>query len=84
VNDPDVSSAIADLMSKKRAGAELDRGPRIPALSSFIEAEIARHQGDGVHRRKPDPRTEPLSDLFRQALAEVWGALSMPALTPPG
>lgn len=73
VEAPDVSDAIAALLERKRAGEELDRGPRVPALSSFIEGEIARHERDGVHRRRPEVRTEPLSDLFRRALTEVWG-----------
>lgn len=73
VDEPDVNDAIAALLEKKRAGVELDRGPRVPALSSFIEREITRHEDDGVRRRKPDTRTEPLSDLFRKALTEVWG-----------
>jgi predicted nucleotidyltransferase len=77
VEEPDVALAIAQLLEKKRAGVELDRGPRVPALSSFIEREIARHEDDGVRRRKPDIRTEPLSELFRKGLTEVWGAAAV-------
>lgn len=72
VDEADVSEAIAELLARKRAGAELDRGPQVPALSSFVAQEIARHQDGGVDRRKPDTRTQPLSELFQRALMEVW------------
>lgn len=73
VDEPDVAAAIAELLEKKRAGAELDRGPRVPALSDFVEREITRHVDDGVRLRKPAVHTEPLNTAFRQALVDAWG-----------
>jgi len=64
--------AIDDLVSAKRAGAELDRGPRIPAISDFIEREMARLEQTVSHRPTTAPPTEALNDLFRGTLDEVW------------
>src|SRR5438046_2046484 len=37
VHDPRLRTALDDLISAKRAGAELDHGPRIPVIGDFIE-----------------------------------------------
>ncbi len=42
VEEPDVRVAIAQLLVRKKAGDELDRAPKIEALSGFIAAELAR------------------------------------------
>jgi predicted nucleotidyltransferase len=41
VEDADVRAAIANLVARKRAGDELDRGPKDIVLSRYIDAEIA-------------------------------------------
>jgi predicted nucleotidyltransferase len=67
-----VKAAIADLVERKRVGAELDRGPRIEAVSRFIEQEMARLDGDLGVSRCPSSSVEPLNELFRAALEEAW------------
>ena len=42
LDDPSLQAAIADLVGRKRRGEELDRAPRIDAISQFIEAELPR------------------------------------------
>jgi len=57
--------AIADLVTRKVAGDELDRGPRVEALDEFIQAEIPR-----LRRVLPPeevaPETEPLNRFFQR------------------
>lgn len=72
VTDPALRAAIENLLTEKRAGAELREGPRIPVISDFIESEMARLEQLHVPR---DPRpfpSEPLNELFRATLREVW------------
>ena len=72
VMSPALKTAIEDLILQKRAGAELDEGPRIPAISDFIEAEIARHEAQEERYKTNAPPYEVLDQLFREALEEVW------------
>lgn len=73
VADPGIRRAIADLVKAKVAGDELDRGPRIPLLSDFIQEEMARHEQATSERASPSPAVAPMNDLFRATLDEVWG-----------
>lgn len=61
---------IGRLLAAKRAGAELDEGPRIDPINSFLTSELERF-GDGldVDGGTLIP-TEKLNELFRDALAE--------------
>lgn len=72
VTDPRVSEAIHELIEAKRAGAELDRGPRIAIISDFIEREMTRMENTAINRSNPAPPTEVLNVLFRDILNEVW------------
>jgi predicted nucleotidyltransferase len=42
LEESEAQAAIQDLMRRKRAGQELDRGPHIPALSSLLAEEMVR------------------------------------------
>ena len=68
----EIRSAIEQLIAEKRNGAELDRGPKIPAVSSFIEAEMARLESLGADQLAVTPPVGLLDELFRATLAEVW------------
>jgi predicted nucleotidyltransferase len=72
VSDPSVRSAINGLLSAKRSGVELDRGPRFPAISEFIQQEMARLEDTGAGRPSPAPPVDALNELFRSTLQEVW------------
>jgi predicted nucleotidyltransferase len=74
VTEADVREAIRRLLESKVAGEELDRGPRIPALSRFIEVELDRHTQNGVTRRHPEAEVEPLSQVFREILGAAHSA----------
>jgi predicted nucleotidyltransferase len=72
VGSPDVRRAIDQLLEAKKLGAELDRGPKILAISRFIEVEMTRLEQTAAERPSPAPSLEQLNDLFRDILAEVW------------
>jgi hypothetical protein len=65
VSDKDLKQEIETLIKAKEQGAELDYGPRIPAIGDFIDREIARLENqqftDGTQ-----------NGSFRSALDEVW------------
>ncbi|MFN2236965.1 MAG: nucleotidyltransferase domain-containing protein [Anaerolineales bacterium] len=73
VSDPGLKDAIHSLLTAKRAGQELDRGPRIDPISDFIDQEMGRLEGQSFDYDKPADPIEQLDALFRSALAEVWG-----------
>jgi len=61
------------LLAAKAAGAELDSGPRIEEISSFVESELARHETDPIPAEAGSASPEDLDELFRETLREVWG-----------
>jgi predicted nucleotidyltransferase len=72
VDDTGVKTAIQDLIRRKRAGEELDRGPHIPALSSFLQRELDRLSSLPA---PPTVRTLPdaLDQVFRESLIDIYG-----------
>lgn len=69
VERPALRAAIDTLLAQKRAGAELDRGPRVPAISEFLQSEIARLEAlpAPAHTERPDD--EELDEAFRRLLS---------------
>lgn len=74
VDDPKLSAAIADLLVRKIAGDELESGPRISAISDFVEEQLARLGGKLPGRRPRYPDRTALEDFFRWALARNFYA----------
>jgi len=72
VHSAALKSAIDDLLAAKTRGQELDYGPRIPVISDFIDAEIARLTDKRFPDRSRQFPLEPLNALFRNALQTVW------------
>ena len=72
LTDADLRSEIDALLEAKRGGAELDRGPRNPLISGFLERELNR-LGNGTQDppKTRDPAT--LDRLFVEVLKEVNG-----------
>lgn len=75
VNGVDLLDAISVLLARKKAGDELDRGPRIPIIGAFIERELERLSGENP--APPAVSSDPtrLDQLFLDALGEVWGSV---------
>lgn len=73
VTEPTLRSEIEKLLSAKRAGTELDHGPRIEPISRFIESELARWEGQKIVSQAPaSDLTDQLDKLFRATLTEAW------------
>jgi len=72
VTEPKLKSAIDRLLVAKRAGAELDKGPRIKQISEFIESELERWEQHEIGNHKGMASSDKLDELFRESLAEVW------------
>jgi predicted nucleotidyltransferase len=72
VDDAALKGEIERLLVKKRAGAELDQGPRNPILSGFLEQELNRFRAE----TQPSATTRDparLDRLFIDLLKEVNG-----------
>ena len=70
--EPPIANEIARLLAAKRAGAELDRGPRIEVLSRFIEEELDRWENNSTIHQKRSVNSDKLDELFRTTLKEAW------------
>ena len=72
VDRADVRQAIHDLLRRKKAGEELDRGPRIPAISDFLATELDRLS---MQKTPPARRTavDPLDRVLRSSVVEIYG-----------
>ncbi len=72
VGNADLKMEIETLLEAKRGGAELDRGPKNPVISGFLERELERLQAE---TQKPPKTRDPetLDRLFVDILNEVNG-----------
>ena len=64
--------AIDRLIVMKKQGLEKKHGPRIPEINHFLDTEITRFEGRINPQEKAASPIEPLNDLFRKMLDEVW------------
>jgi len=67
-----VRRSIDELLIKKSAGVEMDEGPRIAPIHSFIEEELKRLDRKFFGKRARDPNIERLNNLFQFALKAAW------------
>jgi predicted nucleotidyltransferase len=72
VQSPDLKREILLLLERKKAGNELDRGPRIPLIGDYIQAEMARLEAKTIAPAERKAGNEKLNELFRSALSTVW------------
>lgn len=66
--DGPVREAVDALLERKRRSAETEAGPRIAAISDFLEAELARMQAAPPALAAGSGRQETLDTYFRSAL----------------
>jgi len=67
-----VKTAVQDLIQRKKAGEELDRGPHIPVISSFLSHEVNRLSGlQAPPARHASPAR--LDQVFRECLMDIYG-----------
>ena len=72
VENRDLRREIDDLLVRKRDGAELDKGPRNPVLSGYLEKELIRIRSEAQPPAKSKD-TATLDRLFVHLLLEVNG-----------
>jgi predicted nucleotidyltransferase len=66
--------ALRDLLQRKRAGEELDEGPRVPALNEFIETTLEQLRASAAALSSGGAADPAILDVvLRQSLAEAWG-----------
>ena len=66
---------VDDLVARKRAGDELDSGPRIPEINRFLDSEIKKLNSGLPALGNPHAEDwEALDLLFRGAIHAVWEA----------
>lgn len=75
IKDPVLLSDIQKLLQEKKAGAELQQGPRIDSISRFIESELDRLLKIKRAKEAQGP-VSVLDDLFQSSLLECWGRFS--------
>jgi predicted nucleotidyltransferase len=70
VKDAELRRAIDELLEKKRGAEELAEGPRIPALSYFIEVELERckNVAAGIPPHRATPEAYARSDEFLRSV----------------
>lgn len=68
----ELTQAVAKLLESKRAGNELDRGDKIPAISNFIESELARWENSEIPKTVVASDGNRLDEFFRESIEEVW------------
>lgn len=72
VDEPDLQEAIDALLACKRAGQELDEGPRIPAISDFVDCHLARLSSEALAPAETQDNAA-LDELFLDLLVETYG-----------
>lgn len=73
---PDVlKGSIGELLERKRAGDELDEGPALPEVNAFLQQKMTYFKESlGKMPKAPRPDWSILDVVFRDCLAEAWGA----------
>ncbi len=71
LDEGSVKTAVQDLIRRKKAGEELDRGPHIPAISSFLSHEVDRLSGLQAPAAKHASPAR-LDQVFRECLIDIY------------
>ncbi len=73
LDEDDVKAAVQDLIRRKKAGEELDRGPHLPVLSRFLACEVDRLSALAAPPAAPTSGAR-LDQVFRECLIDIFGA----------
>jgi len=71
VENKELQQAIDELLEKKKSNEELAKGPSIPVLNKFIEAELNRLESFKPTKSMPNLEMEQLNNLFHMVLNET-------------
>lgn len=75
IEDYKLKAEIEQLVNLKLQGDELAKGSRIKMISDFIDKELSRLESGGVNFDSKSNSIEPLNDIFRNTLKEVWKSI---------
>jgi len=75
IEDFKLKAEIEQLVNLKLQGDELAKGPRVKMISDFIDKELSRLESEGVNFDSKSNPIEPLNDIFRDTLKEVWRSI---------
>jgi len=78
VEPGDLKNEIATLLEQKRAGRELDEGPRLSTIHGFLDQELRRLANQHGVPEAETTAVEPLDELLRWTLAQVSVRDTMP------
>ncbi len=70
VDSKELKLEIEGLLERKKAGQELDSGPRIKVISEYIERELGRLEAKLSVSTREKPESEKLNAFFRWTLDE--------------
>jgi predicted nucleotidyltransferase len=72
LDEGNLKTAVQNLIERKKAGEELDRGPHIPVISSFLSLEVDRLS---ALQAPPARHASParLDQVFRECLIDIYG-----------
>jgi uncharacterized protein len=65
-------TALTNLVERKMNGDELDRGPAIPILDSFVIEEMERQSELIMDKKTEKPNLQQLQAVFSDLLREAW------------
>jgi predicted nucleotidyltransferase len=75
IDSPELEREVMALLEAKRSGRELDLGPRVEPIHSFIEAELKRHQSSSdFGKARATKPVGKLDALLRSTLEAAWGS----------
>jgi predicted nucleotidyltransferase len=69
---PDLLREVQQLLQRKIAGDELDKGAAIPVIQDFITVELSRMETMKIDQLRAQIDSKRLNDLFRTCLRDVW------------
>jgi len=75
IEDIKLKAEIEQLVTLKLQGDELAKGPRLRMISDFIERELSRLESSSINFDSKSNPIEPLNDIFRVTLKEVWQSI---------
>ena len=73
--DTKIKKAIQELRNRKLLGEELDRGPKIPEISNFINGELERWEHSEIPLNSINRQSDELDTFFQNCMKEVWNRI---------
>ena len=72
LDEGELKTTIEQLVADKKAGKELDKGPRIDIISNYIDKELTRLQQIASDQSISQPPSNTLNSFFRWTLDAIY------------